>query len=194
MVAALIPTGPGAQILVDRAVVLIGRSGDCDAVIDFSSKISRLHCVLVQVDTEFYVRDLASMNGIWVNGKRVNKVLKLTQGDQVSIGDVSFQFHANIQLPPRMAVRTNGGGKGITAQVDESTPIVDAEIIEDSDDVDAVEIIEEVELIEDVVEVIDEFELVDDIEVIEDEDDDIIDDVQIITDEIHRPRRPPRLR
>ena len=70
MVAVLHPTGPGSQIVIDRAVVLVGRSADCDAIIDFSSRISRMHCVFVQVDADYYIRDLGSMNGVRVNGER----------------------------------------------------------------------------------------------------------------------------
>lgn len=174
MVAVLHPTGPGSQIVIDRAVVLVGRSADCDVVINFSSKISRMHCVFVQVDTEYYIRDLGSMNGVRVNGQRVEKSAKLFQGAEVAIGDVIFQFHANVQLAPRLAIRTHGGAKGIPSLVDESVPIIDVEIIED------------VEMVDDIAEVV---EVLDEVEVI-----DIIDDVQILTNEIRRPRRPPRLR
>lgn len=179
MVAVLHPTGPGSQIVIDRAVVLVGRSADCDVVINFSSKISRMHCVFVQVDTEYYIRDLGSMNGVRVNGQRVEKSAKLFQGAEVAIGDVIFQFHANVQLAPRVAIRTHGGAKGIPSLVDESVPIIDAEIID-------AEIIEDVEMVDDIAEVV---EVLDEVEVI-----DIIDDVQILTNEIRRPRRPPRLR
>ena len=179
MVAVLHPTGPGSQIVIDRAVVLVGRSADCDVVINFSSKISRMHCVFVQVDTEYYIRDLGSMNGVRVNGQRVEKSAKLFQGAEVAIGDVIFQFHANVQPAPRVAVRTHGGAKGIPSLVDESVPIIDAEIID-------AEIIEDVEMVDDIAEVV---EVLDEVEVI-----DIIDDVQIVTNQIRRPRRPPRLR
>ena len=193
MVAVLFPTGPGSQIVIDRAVVLVGRSADCDAVIDFSSRISRRHCVFVQVDADYYVRDLGSMNGVWLNGDRVEKSTKLVQGDHVAIGDVTFQFHANVQPPPRTAVRAQNGGKGMPVLVDESVePILDVEIIEDSEFLDDVQMIDSVDIIEEIVEVVDEIEIIDEIEVIGD--DEVIEDVQIITDVIRRPRRPPRLR
>ena len=212
MVAVLHPTGPGSQIVIDRAVVLVGRSADCDAIIDFSSKISRMHCVFVQVDADYYVRDLGSMNGVRVNGARVEKAVRLTQGAEVAIGDVIFQFHANVQPAPRVAVRTHGGAKGMPALVDESLPIMDAEIIDDEvfdaeiieaeiyedaefvDDVQVVDVIQDVELIRDV-EVIDDLvvvlDFVEEIEIIEDAE--VIEDVKIVSEEPRRPRRPPRL-
>jgi len=207
MVAVLHPTGPGSQIVIDRAVVLVGRGADCDAVIDFSSKISRMHCVFVQVDADYYIRDLGSMNGVRVNGERVEKAVKLTQGAEVAIGDVTFQFHANVQPAPRAAVRSHGGARGVPL-IDDSVPVLEAEIIDDDEVVDAeiidaqiledadlaedvrvLDFMQDVEIVNDVVEVVDfveEIEVIDDVE--------IIDDVQIVANEVRRPRRPPRLR
>jgi pSer/pThr/pTyr-binding forkhead associated (FHA) protein len=188
MVAVLHPTGAGSQIVIDRAVVLVGRSADCDAIIDFSSKISRMHCVLVQVDADYYIRDLGSMNGVRVNGERIEKAVKLIQGVEVAIGDVNFQFHANVQPAPRVAVRSHVGAKEMPMLVDESMPILDGEII-DGEIIDVADVVEDVEIIEedfDVVEVIEDIEIVDEIDVIE--------DVEIVPDEIRRPRRSPRLR
>lgn len=195
--------------MIDRAVVLVGRGAECDAVIDFSSKISRMHCILVQVDADHYVRDLGSMNGVWLNGQRVKKEAKLTQGDTIAIGDVVYQFHANVQPPPRVAVRSGGRATGLPVSVNKpmevrdavvvSDDILDAQIVEnvefvddvefveDIEDVEVIEVIDEVDIIEDVIEVIDDVDVIDDIE--------IIDDVQTLGNEPkRRPRRPPRLR
>ena len=103
MVALLHPISQGPQIPVDRAVILVGRSPECDAIIDCSSKISRLHCALVQVDAGYFVRDLGSMNGVFVNGQRVEKEHQLTNGVELSIGDVKFQFLENVQPAARQA-------------------------------------------------------------------------------------------
>lgn len=101
MVAVLKPLNQGPQIAVDRAVVLVGRSPECDVVIDCSSKISRLHCALVQVDATWYVRDLGSMNGVFVNGVRIEKEMQLSEGMEVAIGDIKYQFLENFQPPVR---------------------------------------------------------------------------------------------
>ncbi|MEQ9409065.1 MAG: FHA domain-containing protein [Fuerstiella sp.] len=98
MVAVLQPVNRGKIIAIDRAVVLVGRSSDCDAVIDGSQKISRRHCCLVQVDDSFYIRDLGSMNGVWLNGDRVTREAQMSAGDSVAIGDVEFLFHPNARI------------------------------------------------------------------------------------------------
>lgn len=101
MVAILQPIAQGRLIAVDRAVVLLGRSGDCDAVIDGSQKISRRHCCVVQVDEDYFVRDLGSMNGVWVNGQRIETQAPLVQGDTLCVGDVEFTFHTNVRFESR---------------------------------------------------------------------------------------------
>ena len=214
MVALLHPMGQGSQIVIDRAVVLVGRSADCDAIIDFSSKISRMHCVLVQVDANYFIRDLGSLNGIRVNGERVAKEALLLQGAKVAIGDVIYQFHANVQPAPRMPVRNQAGTHKLPAFVDKSIPIIDAEIVDDeivdAEIIDA-EIIDDVQLVEDVqiVEIVEEVKIVQEVEIIEDivevvdvieddevievvdviEDVEIIDDVEVLSDSPARSRR-----
>lgn len=104
MVAVLQPTGDGKYIAIDRAVVLVGRSADCDAVISVSKKISRRHCCLVQVDEAYFVRDLGSMNGVWLNGSRVNRETQIKAGDRLAIGDVEFLFHPNARIEQKKTI------------------------------------------------------------------------------------------
>ena len=185
MVAVLHPTGPGQQIPIDRAVVLIGRGPECDAVIDFSTKISRMHCALVQVDTGYYIRDLGSMNGVWVDGQRVEKDAKLTNGVEVAIGDVKFQYLENVQpaAKPARVVEGRPGTPVLADECIEDVEIIDDEVVDLVEDVEILEIIDEVEIVDDVVEVI---EIVEDVEVIE--------DVQIVPDEPRRSSQSRRLR
>ncbi|MFM7057479.1 MAG: FHA domain-containing protein [Planctomycetota bacterium] len=111
MTALLHQLGGGRQIPVDRAVVLVGRSAECDAVLDCSTKISRIHCAVVQVDQEYYLRDLGSMNGVWVGGQKVVRQQRLQNGMEVCIGDVRFLFLENVAV----------------AQVTNSTPVASTE-------------------------------------------------------------------
>ena len=203
MVAILHPTGPGMQIPIDRAVVLIGRSPECDVVLDVSSKISRMHCALVQVDTQYYIRDLGSLNGVTVAGQRVEKDAKLTNGTEVQIGDVKFLFLENVQP----AARTSKAlpAKGNPVFIDETVEVLDAEEVEvvepatprrsasgstpgrmptlrtDADDVEIIdaEVIEDGEII-DAVEIIEDVEIIEHVEVVDDGD--ILEDVEIVED------------
>lgn len=65
-------------------VYLVGRSEECDIRLD-SRKVSRRHCCLAQVNDYLAVRDLASTNGIRINGREVFEG-RLYHGDILTIG------------------------------------------------------------------------------------------------------------
>lgn len=89
------PKEGGRPIVVDKPIMLIGRHPDCDVIIKESPKISRKHCCLALVDNRFVVRDLDSMNGVWVNGDRVVHSSDVRPGDELTIGDVPFELVNN---------------------------------------------------------------------------------------------------
>ena len=95
MPAVLVPIEKGKPIVLDKPIVLVGRHPDCDAVILNSRKISRKHCAVALVNNSFVVRDLGSMNGVWVNGTRVEAQSPVGFGDELMIGDVRFLLEAD---------------------------------------------------------------------------------------------------
>ena len=90
MAAYLKPVDKGRPVILDKAIMLIGRHPECDVVMTHSRKISRRHCCIVQVDGELLVRDLGSMNGVRVNGKRIRKEAPLAEGDELTFGDLCY--------------------------------------------------------------------------------------------------------
>ena len=90
MPVLLVPTESGEPIVIDKAVVFVGRHPDCDVVLNRSRKVSRKHCCFALVDDRLVVRDLGSMNGIIVNGKKVLGTHELAVGDEVLIGDAKY--------------------------------------------------------------------------------------------------------
>ena len=95
MPAILVPVNQGKAIVLDKPIVLVGRHPDCDAVILNSRKISRKHCAVALVNNHFVVRDLGSMNGVWVNGVRVEAQSPVGFGDELMIGDVAFTLQVD---------------------------------------------------------------------------------------------------
>jgi pSer/pThr/pTyr-binding forkhead associated (FHA) protein len=90
MAVYLMPVGNGQPIALDKTVLFIGRHPSCDIILTNSRKISRKHCCIAQVDNRLVIRDLGSMNGVSVNGKRVKKSSAIHLGDEVSVGDLRF--------------------------------------------------------------------------------------------------------
>src|SRR5262249_37691479 len=80
----------GPDIVLDRAMVVVGRHPQCDARLD-SLRISRHHCCMTQDQNEVVVRDLGSTNGIRINGQRV-EVGRLRPGDELSIAHIRYRL------------------------------------------------------------------------------------------------------
>ena len=84
----------GTQVefeLGERAIT-IGRSTEADLVI-LDQRASRVHCGIRLWDGDFYIKDLKSRNGTFVNGQPI-EMAKLNPGDQIRVGNCAFSFEA----------------------------------------------------------------------------------------------------
>jgi adenylate cyclase len=71
----------------------VGRSPKNTICLD-SQKVSRRHAIInVQNMGEFWLIDLGSSNGTFLNNRRLNQPVKLSDHDQIIIGDNIFIFH-----------------------------------------------------------------------------------------------------
>jgi adenylate cyclase len=76
----------------------IGRSTKNTIVIE-SQKVSRRHAIInVQNIGEFWLIDLGSSNGTFLNKRRVHQPLRLCDQDQIIIGDNVFIFRQPIEI------------------------------------------------------------------------------------------------
>ena len=69
----------------------IGRSPDNDIFLD-DVTVSRKHAVLVQSAGELKIEDLGSLNGTFVNRRRIDSATRLESGDEVQIGKYRLSF------------------------------------------------------------------------------------------------------
>jgi len=85
---------PGQRfpLVGDRTV--IGRQPDAHIYLD-SLAVSRQHAQILYQNGEFYVEDVGSSNGTWLNGSRVTKRLPLTKQDQLQIGPYVMSLHSD---------------------------------------------------------------------------------------------------
>ncbi len=86
-------TGPeaGRQFRLDRPRVLLGRHPDCDIIIEVGA-VSRHHAQVLLIDGEYFVEDLNSRNGTFVNERLIQSRHRLSQDDCLRVCDVSFAF------------------------------------------------------------------------------------------------------
>ena len=75
----------GRAILLGSSGALVGRSRECDVVID-DENVSRRHAEVRPSGGAWIVRDLGSTNGVKVNGQRITGAQSLRPGDRIEIG------------------------------------------------------------------------------------------------------------
>jgi hypothetical protein len=103
--SALEEVGSGAGVARQRAIVvvggkrlvvppggaIVGRSRECDIVLD-DSNVSRRHAEIAPSGAKWLIQDLGSTNGVRVNGRTVDGPHPLEPGDRIEIGTVDVRF------------------------------------------------------------------------------------------------------
>lgn len=69
---------------MDGPQVIIGRSAECDIVLD-DRQVSRHHARVFRQDDHYCVEDLDSKNGTHINGRDVSGAVRLEDGDEIQI-------------------------------------------------------------------------------------------------------------
>ena len=82
----------GEHFLPQGERTTIGRSPDCDIFLD-DVTVSRNHAVLILENGKYHVEDQGSLNGTFVNRKRIDNA-PLTEGDELQIGKYRMTFIA----------------------------------------------------------------------------------------------------
>jgi len=83
---------PGRERVPLRGNCSLGRSPKSAVVLE-SPKASRRHAIInLQNVGEFWLIDLGSSNGTFLNKRRVHQPVRLCDLDQITVGDVAFTF------------------------------------------------------------------------------------------------------
>ena len=80
-----------------KDAALIGTDPECDMQIQ-GEYISRTHCIIELKEGNWFVRDLDSTNGIYVNGIRVVQH-HLRDGDIIQLGKTMMLFFGKNEVP-----------------------------------------------------------------------------------------------
>ena len=82
--------GRAGETFYPEGETTIGRSPDCGIFLD-DVTVSRKHAILVERDGGFFIEDQGSLNGTFVNRKRVESG-QLEDGDELQIGKYRLTF------------------------------------------------------------------------------------------------------
>ncbi len=74
-----------------RGEVVIGRGEGCGVCV-VDEFASNLHSKIYQAEGRYYVEDLGSTNGTYVNGRRIHYPTELRGGDRIKIGRTVMEF------------------------------------------------------------------------------------------------------
>lgn len=91
----IVKRGPnaGARFLLDQDVTTVGRHPNADIFLD-DVTVSRRHAEFLRNGIKFTVRDLASLNGTYFDGERIDEI-QVTDGSEVQIGKFRLTFFAS---------------------------------------------------------------------------------------------------
>ena len=98
MSSIYLENGPqvGSSYPLTTGKTVVGRHPDCDVVVDVGA-VSRKHAQFVEMNGQYYVEDLNSRNGTFVNGEIINGRQELKLGDRIQVCDITFRFDAPAQ-------------------------------------------------------------------------------------------------
>ena len=103
MKAVLVSDRSDNEYTLSGDSISLGRAPDNDIVLE-SSGVSRHQARIAWTGSEYILEDLDSVNGTWVNGKRLSERTRLVDGDSVTFGDVRLTFRA--PDPNAVTIRT----------------------------------------------------------------------------------------
>ena len=89
----VVQRGPnaGSKFLIDKDVTTAGRHPESDIFLD-DVTVSRRHAEFRREDGKFFIRDVGSLNGTYVNRQRVEEA-QLASGDELQIGKFKLTFY-----------------------------------------------------------------------------------------------------
>ena len=83
---------PGTRFELDGDRAVIGRSADCEVPLDVPA-VSRRHAQILRESGLYFIEDLQSRNGTFLNDSRITERSPLGEGDRLLICDQEFRFY-----------------------------------------------------------------------------------------------------
>ncbi len=88
---------PLDALFKDQDYIILGRAPECELCLPHPM-VSRHHASLERRQGKLILRDLRSINGVFVNGRRVTEPVALNEREQVGIGPFLFSLSSGVLL------------------------------------------------------------------------------------------------
>jgi pilus assembly protein CpaF len=91
ILAVRYPDGRVQHVKINRRIFSVGKKKGNDFVLD-QNNISRQHCRIIFRDGAYSIQDAGSMNGTFLNGRRIMGETPLNHGFMIKVGEVEMTF------------------------------------------------------------------------------------------------------
>ncbi len=81
----------GVEYLLSDEVT-VGRAAGCGVALPDDTFVSQLHARVFRRDDDFFIEDLGSTNGTYLNGKQVSASSVVRKGDRVQVGRTTLEL------------------------------------------------------------------------------------------------------
>jgi len=130
MLQLRIKGGPGEGLVfaLDKEAMVMGRDASCDIQLP-DQGVSRRHAEIYKVGELFFIRDLGSRNGTFVNDERVDEEL-LREGDIITMGATALVFEessGNVAKADVVYSQAADPGRTIEFKVDALKDLLEAD-------------------------------------------------------------------
>lgn len=85
------------EIPIEETLITLGRATDNKICIN-EQNVSRYHAEIEFFDDSFWLTDLKSSNGTFINDEPVTSTVQLKNGDRISLGGVELEFYLDDEL------------------------------------------------------------------------------------------------
>src|SRR5260370_28595930 len=89
----------GQRLALAKDTMVLGRSPDCEIPLP-SPSVSRQHARLIRQGDEWYIEDMLSRNGTYVNSHLIAARTQLKKNDHIRICDFEAFYQDAIAPPP----------------------------------------------------------------------------------------------
>ena len=87
----LLQEGQAIPYALNQTEAVIGRHPDCDIHLE-SNMISRRHAAVRTESGHYFIKDVGSGNGTFVNGKKIEQEIELQHEDRIKLGPILLRF------------------------------------------------------------------------------------------------------